>query len=362
MKKWAHILFVTLVAMCAASGLFCSCQTQDDPTANLSFSADTLTFDTIFTAQGSVTRIVMLRNETKTPLTIERVVQTAESPFRINLDGEDSVALMRNIQLPAGDSLFLFVRANIDPQNSNSPVLVTDQLKFFLSNGNSRVLQLEAYGQDVTLIDSLIIRNDYVFTADKPYLVRYYIAAAPEASVLIHPGAIFYMHKNATIHFYGPLRALGTVEAPIVFAGDRLDDYVRDIPYLYVPGQWAGIYLYDTEGLAPVWNMQNVRILSAINGLFCQGESPTNRPVLELENARIHNHDQYGLVLINTDASVMNSEISNCASYCVYLQGGTSIFVHNTIAGYYRHTAYNSNVGLYDTPREDVASVYVMDL
>ena len=73
-------------------------------------------------------------------------------------------------------------------------------------------------------------------------------------------------------------------------------------------------------------------------------------------------NDQYGLVLMNTDATVANSEISNCASYCVYLDGGTSTFTHNTIASYYRHTAYNSNVGMYDTPREDIAAVYIYNL
>lgn len=362
MKKQNHIWLWMLAVLCAA-GMFSSCENNlQNPEANITFSVDTLTFDTIFTDQGSATKIVMLRNETKTPLVIERVAQADGSAFRVNLDGEDSFDFMRNIQLPVGDSLYLFVRATIDPQDSNSPVLVTDQLTFFLNNGNKRVLQLEAYGQDVTLIDSLIIRSNYTFSAEKPYLIRYYIASAPEATVTINAGVTFYMHKNATAHFYGPLNANGTVEQPILFCGDRRDDYVKGIPYIYVPGQWAGVYLYDTDGIMPAWNVQNVRILSAVNGLFCQSDSYTNRPKLTLHNSRIHNHDQYGLVLINTDADVTNCEISNCASYCVYLSGSNSTFVHNTIAGYYRHTAYNSNVGLYDTPREDVASVYVMDL
>ena len=364
MRVRNQIWFISMLAtIFAVSILFCACDNdQPGSSANITFSVDTLTFDTVFTAKGSATKIVMLRNETKSPLIIEKVAQADGSSFLINLDGEDTLAYMRNIQLPAGDSLYLFVRATIDPQNSNTPVLVTDQLTFFLNNGNSRVLQLEAYGQDVTYIDSLIIRDNYVFKADKPYVVRYFIASASEATVTIQPGATFYMHKNATAHFYGPLIANGTVEEPILFCGDRLDDYVKDIPYMYVPGQWAGIYLYDTEGVAPAWSLSNIRVLSAINGLFCQGESYENRPQLTLHNACIHNHDQYGLVLLNVDANVTNCEISNCASYCVYLAGGNSVFVHNTIASYYRHTAYNSNVGLYDTPRDDVAAVYVMDL
>lgn len=357
-KRNIWSLFVVLMAWMLLALIGCQNNPQD-VSANLSFSVDTLTFDTVFTNQGSATRIVMLHNETKTPLIIDRVAQADGTSFRINLDGEDSLAFMRNITLSAGDSLFLFVRATIDPQKSNSPVLITDQLTFFLSNGNKRVLQIEAYGQDVTLIDSLVLYSDYTFSAEKPYLIRHYIASAPEATVTIEKGARFYMHKDASAVFYGPVNAIGTTDEPILFCGDRLDDYVSGIPYLYVPGQWGGFYLYDEDYKAPAWHLENIRILSAINGIFCYGKSYSKRPTLTLHNARIHNHDQYGLILLNTDATVTNSEISNCASYCVYLDGGNSTFIHNTFASYYRNTIYNSGVGLYDTPREDVAAVYI---
>ena len=129
-------IWLCMLVVIATAGLLSSCNSDpQNPTANITFSVDTLTFDTVFTAQGSATKIVMLRNQTKTPLIIDRVTQADGSAFLVNLDGEDSLACMRNIQLPAGDSLYLFVRAVIDPQNSGSPVLVTDQLTFFLSNG-----------------------------------------------------------------------------------------------------------------------------------------------------------------------------------------------------------------------------------
>lgn len=351
------------IVICCVSALFAACQPNGavEP-GNISLSTDTLLFDTVFTAKGSATRIVMVRNETKQPLTIDRVTQADGSCFKVNLDGESDADYLKNIPLPAGDSLFLFVRASIDPLNVNSPVLITDRLTFHLSNGNSRTLEMEAFGQDVTLIDSLIVYSDHTFTADKPYLVQRFITVAPGAKATFDAGATFYMHKDAQIVLEGPVEMKGTPEAPVSFSGDRLDDFIAKIPYAYLPGQWSGVYLYDDKGDAPTWDLQNVRIVSAQNGLFCYGKRADNPPTLTLHNAVIHNHDHYGLVMENMVAKVSNSEISNCASYCVYLMYGDYEFYHNTIADYYRHTVYNSNVGLYSTAREDVAAVYVNNL
>ena len=82
---------------------------------------------------------------------------------------------------------------------------------------------------------------------------------------------------------------------------------------------------------------------------------------MTLKNSRIHNHSIYGLVLQNTDAEVVNCEISNCASYCVYLAGGNHNFVHNTIAAYYGfpYTTLNLHTNML---AEDVAAVYINNL
>ena len=61
------------------------------------------------------------------------------------------------------------------------------------------------------------------------------------------------------------------------------------------------------------------------------------------------------------DAKVVNCEISNCASYCVYLAGGKHDFIHNTIAAYYGYPYTNLNIHQNILP-EDVAAVYVNNL
>ena len=64
----------------------------------------------------------------------------------------------------------------------------------------------------------------------------------------------------------------------------------------------------------------------------------------------------YGIVFENFDAEVCNSEISNCAAYCVYLSGGEHKFAHNTIASFFGASWMQS------VSREDVAALYINDL
>ena len=81
-------------------------------------------------------------------------------------------------------------------------------------------------------------------------------------------------------------------------------------------------------------------------------------PQLSMDGCRIHNHTRYGLVLLNTNATVTNSEISNCASYCVYCDGGKHDFIHTTIASYFGYT----NIRIQSAEKEETAAVYIDNL
>ena len=65
--------------------------------------------------------------------------------FFINLDGENQLENLCDITLRGGDSLFLFVRASIDPLAENSPVFIEDNITFRV-NGNIQHVNLQAYG------------------------------------------------------------------------------------------------------------------------------------------------------------------------------------------------------------------------
>ncbi|MBQ2093696.1 MAG: hypothetical protein II190_03840, partial [Ruminococcus sp.] len=57
----------------------------------------------------------------------------------------------------------------IDPQSSDSPVLVEDHLAIDTDAGQC-VVTLQAYGQDVRILRDLHITSDSTLTAGKPYV------------------------------------------------------------------------------------------------------------------------------------------------------------------------------------------------
>ena len=357
MRKGFYILILLIGLISCRQGVV-----SDDPTLKLQFSHDTVLFDTVFTTMGSSTKRVMVYNPNENALCIDQVSLREGRYFHINLDGENSMEELRNITLRGGDSLFLFVRAYIDPQKENSPVLVDDEIAFGV-NGNVQTIQLQAYGQNIKRIRNnkgLVVFQDLTLTNDKPYLM--YDTVAVAGDLTIQAGATVYMHAGAMLYAYGNVTAQGTKEEPIIFRGDRMDMLFDSVPYRMASGLWNGIYLVNpVDMLPPTYKIEYMDILSGSVGLYVYSEAESNLPQLTLQNSRIHNHSIYGLVVQNVDASVVNCEISNCASYCVYLAGGKHEFVHNTIASYYGYPYTNLNIHQ-NILADDVAAVYINNL
>ena len=360
-KIWSWRGLVLLLAMLQLY----ACQENtisEDPNLQLTFSHDTMLFDTVFTAMGSSTRKIMVYNPNKNAVNIEQVRLQNGAYFHINLDGENNIDKLRNLVVRGGDSLFLFVRAYIDPQSEDSPVLIEDKIAFGV-NGKTQQITLQAYGQNIEKIqgkNGLKIYPSLHLTSTKPYVI--YDTVVVSGELVIDKGTTIYMHEGALIHAYGSVYAEGSKEEPIIFRGDRTDRLFDSVPYRMVSGQWDGLYLlYDGQGSTPEYKLNFVEVLSGSVGLYAYSSDTHACPHMSLTNSRIHNHSVYGLILQNIDAEVVNCEISNCASYCVYLAGGKHEFVHNTIAAYYGYPYTTLNI--HTNPiAEDVAAVYINNL
>lgn len=332
-------------ALLAGVFVLVSCDdTLEAPADKLpAFSKDTLSFDTVFTSIGSATAKVLVYNRLSKPVTIDRLQLAggSASPFRINVDGfTNKEHLFESITIRAKDSMYIFVEVTVNPQQSNAPVLMRDSIVITTSEGRKRML-LEAYGQNVRVLRSLIVASDSVLDATLPYLIKGDLVVDTMATLRLAPGVRLYFHHNSNLMVYGHLKAEGTFEQPISIRGDRLDKigFVTPVPYNLVAGQWGGVYLVNPRGNHV---LKHVNINSGYVGVYYVNQSKVNKPKLEIVNCRIQNFLFYNIVAINGDMKVSNSAITNSGGYTVYLNGGKHEFYHCTIANYFSNSEVQS--------------------
>lgn len=332
------IIFVGVLAVL----LLTACNDEiigTDTSYKLNFSRDTLTFDTVFTTVGSATKKLLVYNRNKQAVRISSIALSdgSSSVFRINVDGMKSADnSFTNVEIPAKDSIYIFVEVTVNMQNQNNPVLLSDSI-LFSTNGNRQAICLEAFGQDVEFLTNKLILNDTTLNAAKPYLVTGYLAIDSAKTLTIPAGCKLYFHNNASLYVYGNLNVEGTFQNPVVMQGDRLDaiNFDKPVPYKYVAGQWGGVYLPWSRG---VHTIKHLNLSSGYVGLYVNNQDNLHLPSLDIENCKISNFIYYGLFLRNANVQVGNSEISNTGSCTVYLNGGTHRFIQSTIVNYYNNS------------------------
>ncbi|MDH6535476.1 hypothetical protein D0T51_09420 [Parabacteroides sp. 52] len=332
MKRYTILfLFIPLLA----SILLPACDNgfDDDYSTNpghrLSFSKDTLSFDTVFTTIGSATRQFMIYNTNSKPLNMENIRLAGENNngFYINVDGRKGTSF-DNIRIEGKDSMYVFVEVKVDPNGSNQPLIVQDSILFSVHGIRQSVL-LEAYGQDVHLHkNGLLITQDSIFKADRPYLIYDSLYIAEGAKVEIEEGAIFYMHDTASIVVHGSIQAHGSQEFPILFRGDRLDYILEEtLPYDRSPAQWNG-FIFHPESYDNT--MDHVIIRNGKTGISCEAADPSVSK-LKITNSQISNMDGTVLAAINCNIEVINTEMTNATVAIAALIGGEYRFIHSTL-------------------------------
>lgn len=328
-------LYILLLAAALSSGFF-ACEEFDDnystnPNHRISFSTDTLAFDTIFTTIGSTTRKFLIYNKNNEPLNIEHITLAGSGAtgFRMNVDGKKGNSF-DNVGILANDSMYVFVEVTVDPNGANQPLLIQDSILFRI-NGIGQYVLLEAYGQDVHLYKGgVTFPKDTLLSADKPYLVYDSLVFAPQTTVSIEKGATFYFHNNANLIVHGSMKAAGTLDSPVVFRGDRLDHIQYNLSYDRTPAQWGGIFFqsgsYENE-------LDHVIVRNGVTGMTFLPSDP-ERMKLRMNNSQVTNMDGNLFTSINCRMEIANSEFSNTSGMAVGLFGGNYDFNHCTMANF----------------------------
>lgn len=261
-KLYSVISWIGLMALLL--GYLQSCQKIEFDTGSsvdLRFSTDTLTFDTVFTQVGSTTRYFKIYNDGDKFARVDEVRLGGESSvFRINVDGYQG-PVIRDLEIPPEDSVYVFVEVTVDPDQpvSVSPFIIAENMEIITGNESSTVV-LNAWGQNANYIPSVkgagrqvlitCDMNTWTWDDPKPY-VLYGVVIIDSCTLEIPAGTDVYVHGgsvfsqgqsyNDGVLFIGKnasLQVKGSQENPVTFQSDRLEsDYQDRI------AQWGRIQL-----------------------------------------------------------------------------------------------------------------------
>ncbi|MEO9144084.1 MAG: right-handed parallel beta-helix repeat-containing protein [Ginsengibacter sp.] len=321
-------IFISLFVIFSAS-LFFSCKKDSyitSPDASLYTSADTLSFDTVFTSVGSVTQSFKIFNNNNQKLRLSRVALSGglSSPFKINIDGT-SAPEADNIEINPNDSMYIFVQVNGNPNGATLPFILSDSIRIDY-NGNKKFVQLQAYGQNAVFLKKAQLTGNVTWDKTLPYVIIGGIQIDAGSTLTISAGTKIFLHADAPFLVDGTLKINGTKEGPVIFTGDRMDEDYKDLP-----ASWPGIYF---RGTSENNTLKHTIIKNAYRGIIVQDLSSTPNPKLNLSQCIIDNIYDAGITGINTNIYADNCLISNCGSNLSLAMGGDYRFINCTVASY----------------------------
>lgn len=320
----------------------------------LEFSCDTMAFDTVFTQMGTTTRKFLVYNNNRFEVRIDHVTleNGYSSRFRLNVDG-DTHMVARDMRIAPGDSMFVFVRANIRPNSATEPFLIEDAVLFNIGGRRQR-LPLTAYGRNAVYhvpTDTLhrpdgtylldVFGKPYAYSVidceqwrhDLPHVILGYAVVDSRNTLRLRAGDELYFCEDAVLWVYdsATLDVRGTADRPVLFTSVRQDGWYRGLP-----GQWGYIWMMQGSrdnhiDYALIENgFMGIEVDSCANG----------RPTLTISNTQIRNHTHVGLMLQTAHVEGNNLLVTNCGNATAVMQyGGEYHFTNCTFANYWTLTA-----------------------
>ena len=375
LKKVIYVIPTLLFLM-----VWSSCRNDIDfvkSEGNLTFSKDTVYLDTVFTNIGSSTYTLKVYNNSERNILIPKIKlqKGFGSNYRLNVDGMTgdiplSGKEFTNVELLAKDSMYIFIETTIDIQQlvtNQNQYLYTDKIVF--GENNTQEVDLVTlvkdaifiYPQQITSLDGttqietlnfdidgdgtidetniqgrFLDENELNFSNEKPYVIYGYAGVNNGDVLTIEPGSRIHFHANsgmiisanASVHSMGMLSDnYETMENEIIFEGDRLEDSFSNIP-----GQWQTIWILNgsTDNKFNFTTIKNSTI-----GILCDGNQ-YDQEKLEINNSKIYNSSNFGLLARGTNIKSENLIINKCGqSSFAATFGGQYDFIHSTIVNYW---------------------------
>lgn len=354
--NWLLPVFILSLVLAAPS-----CSKKDKfltSGGEVTFSSDTLMFDTVFTAQGSATRSIRIYNKQKDKIKISsiRLRKGANSPYRLNINGQEGKQV-NDVEIAGNDSVWVFAAITIDPTDANKPFVVDDDLVVTL-NGTEFSIPFIAFGQNAYyIVDSVLTTQTW--KNDKPYVIIRSALVDTGATLTIPGGARIYLHRDSRLFVQGTLKVNGTRTDSVTFQGDRLDPLVWIGDYIDLPGQWGGLY-FTQESHDNEINYAFIKNGGASTTIRIGGEDVPVQPAtiqvdkalvahatptLKITNSVIKTSQGYGIFSFGGSVTAENCRIVECAGENIaFLKGGDYKLYNCTIGTYgSQYVAHSDN-------------------
>ena len=324
-----------------------------DSGAKIQFSQDSVLFDTVFTTIGSSTKNIRIRNKNSQRIKISSIQLQggSASSFIINVDGVKGTSFT-DVEIAAHDSMYIFIQVNVNPTNTNSPLIITDALNFSV-NGNNQVLHLEAWGQDayyhrptdaITFSDGSYLAYSTISTQtnvtvtwnnDKPHVIYGYLVVDSTQKLIINAGVRVYLNNKAGLWVfrYGELQVHGLKGNEVTFTGAR-----RDADFVNEPGQWDRIWINEGS----VNNEIDYAIIkNGYIGVQAEliGNNFSDPRRLKITNTKIQNMSYWGFYGSAFNVYGANNVFSDCQEYSANLTlGGKYTFLNCTFSNFWNQS------------------------
>ena len=308
------------------------------PNDKLSFSKDSIRFDTIISGFPTKTYSFSVYNHSTKAIRIPQISlkNGKDSPFHVNADGTAlSDGIATDFEIAGKDSMIVYLMANVPDKDSDTPTNYADELQFTTESGLLQSVILSASGQDVITLKNHHISESTTLGAKRPYRVMDSLVVDKGATLTLAAGTQFLFHFGAKLRVYGTLRIEGTIDAPVVLRGDRLDYMFVNQPYDRTPGLWKGI---DIMSQSHDNYINYADIHSGEYGVKVDSVGDVTQRILTIENSKIHTVSNHAVDVRMANVFIGNSLLANAGGDCLHVRGGDVVLLQCTLARFYVFT------------------------
>ena len=293
----------------------------------LTFSKDTLFFDTVFNQIETPVRRLWVRNPNRNAVEADIALENADgnSPYALVINGQETNRLA-NVRILGEDSVLILVNANIEEQSSNEPLLIEDFIVLETEVARQRI-PVHAWGRNARLLRDYNVTSDETWTPERPYVLLNNLIIDSLATLTLEAGVEVYGYPNAFFLVGGSLRIQGTAENPVRLTGLR-----QEAEYQNAAGQWGGIVTAQGSQLSEI---VHAHIRNAVWGVRAGTPDNDTLPDVRIAHTIIENMADAGVLAFGSDVVLENTLINNCLNQTFAgLAGGYYRLDHVTLANF----------------------------